>query len=182
MSAAELIAVRLEGQGAQGLHFDEAAGPVLGGRRRVQPIQERDRPIGKALGEKQAGQHQMAGFPGVVGIVVRVEAAAAGPVGGSGEIALGQLQPSSLRRNGVEQAGGARGVVLGFAHRVEGSHAVTARLADPRQRRQADGQRQGVNELPAQADAVGGIVEGGVEIVALVGHLCEGNQRGASGR
>ena len=136
----------------------------------------------KALGEEQAGQHEMAGFPGVVGIVVRVEAAAACPVGGSREIALCQLQPSSLRWNGVEQAGWAHGVVLGFAHRVEGAHGVTARLADPRQRRQAGAQRRAVDELSAVADPLGDIAERRVEIVALISHLCEAHQRGSSTR
>ena len=44
--------------------LDEAANPVLGGSRGVQPVQQRQRLAGPALGEQQAGQHQMPGFRG----------------------------------------------------------------------------------------------------------------------
>ena len=42
--------------------LDDAASPVLGDRRRVQPAQQRQRLAGLALGEQHPGQHQR--YPG----------------------------------------------------------------------------------------------------------------------
>jgi hypothetical protein len=63
-------------------------------------------------------------------------------------------------------------------------------LPNPRQDRQAGGQRLGVGEqLPAQRDALGDVLQGSVELVPLVGHLgqahipdARGGQRRAVGR
>ena len=71
----------------------------------MQPVQQRQRLAGPVLGEQDPGQHQMPGFAGIVRLVVRAEAAAPGPSGGGGQVALGQQQPGPLGGDGVEQAG-----------------------------------------------------------------------------
>ena len=66
-----LLAAGRERQRPQRAGLDEAAGPVLGGRRRVQPVQQRKRPAGPALGEQHPGQHEMPRLAGVIRLIVR---------------------------------------------------------------------------------------------------------------
>ena len=84
-----LPAAGRERQGAQGAGLDDAAGPLLAHRRGVQPVQQRERPAGLALGEQEPGQHQVPRLASVVRLVVRVEAAFGCPPGGGGQVALG---------------------------------------------------------------------------------------------
>ena len=84
--------------------LDEAAGPVLGDRRGVQPVQQRQRLAGPVLGEQDPGQHQVPGFAGVVWLVVRAEAVVLRESGRGGQVALGQQQPGPPGGDRVEQA------------------------------------------------------------------------------
>ena len=70
-----LLAAGGQRQCPQRADLDQAPGPVLGGRRRVQPVQQRQRPLGLPPGEQDPGQHQVPRLPWVDGIVVRSEAA-----------------------------------------------------------------------------------------------------------
>ena len=169
-------------QRPQRADLDEAAGPVLGGRGRVQPAQQRKRPIGLPLGQQDARQHQVLTLAGVVRLVIRVQAAFLRPAGGLGQVALSQQQPRPLRRDRVEQPGRARRGLRGLADRLPGPGRVTAGLLDPRQRRQAGGQRREVGELAAQHNALAGMPERRVELVPLVGHLAQAHIRGACSR
>ena len=57
-------------QRPQRADLDQAAGPVLRGRRRVQPVQQRQRRAGPVLGQQDARQHQMRLLAGVIRLVV----------------------------------------------------------------------------------------------------------------
>ena len=46
-------------QRPQRADLDQAADPVLSGRRRMQPVQQRERRAGPGLGQQDPGQHQM---------------------------------------------------------------------------------------------------------------------------
>ena len=54
------IAAGRQSQRPQRAGLDQAAGPVLGGRRGVQPVQQCQRLPGPVLGEQHPGQHQSA--------------------------------------------------------------------------------------------------------------------------
>jgi hypothetical protein len=54
-------------------------------------------------------------------------------------------------------------------------------LPDPRQRGQAGGQRQGIDELAAQREAIGDLAQRGVEHAPLIGHLGHPHVRDAHG-
>ena len=95
------LAAGRQRQRPQRAGFDDAAGPVLADRSRVQPVQQRECLAGLALGEQDPGQHEVPGLAGVVRLVVRAESGLLRPPGGSGQVALGQQQPRPLRRNGV---------------------------------------------------------------------------------
>ena len=73
---------------ARKARLDDAASPLLGDRCDVQPVQQRERPAGLALGEQEAGQHQVPRLASVVRLVVRLEAAFGYPAGGGGQVAL----------------------------------------------------------------------------------------------
>ena len=103
-----LLAAGGQAQRPQRADLDQAAGPVLGGRRGVQAVQQRQRRAGPGLGQQNPGQHQMPRLPGVVGLVLLVEAALRRPARGSVQVALSQEQPGPLRRDRVERARGAR--------------------------------------------------------------------------
>ncbi len=70
--------------------FDYAADAVLADRRRVQPVHQREGPVGPALGEQHPGQQQIARLVRVVRLVVRAEAAFLRPVGGGSQVTLTQ--------------------------------------------------------------------------------------------
>ena len=70
----------------------------------------------------------------------------------------------------------------GLADCLPGPGRITAGLPDPRQRRQAGGQRREVGELAAQRNALAGMPERRVELVPLVGHLAQAHIRGACSR
>ena len=94
----------------------------------MQPVQHSRRPAGPVLGEQHPGQHQIPGLPGVVRLVVRGEAVLLRPALGGGQVALGEQEPRSLRRDGVERAGRARRGLPRFADRLQGLGLVTGRL------------------------------------------------------
>ena len=101
---ASRIAARRQRQGPQRANLNEAAGPVLGRCRRVQPVQQGERLAGPVLGQQDPGQDQMLRLAEVTGSVPRAEAAALRPARGSGQVALSQQQPRPLGGDRVEQA------------------------------------------------------------------------------
>ena len=143
------LAAGCQRQCPQRAGLDDAAGPALGGGRRVQPVQQRERLAGEALGEQHPGQHQIPRLAGVVRLVPGGEALLLRPASSSGKVALGQQQPGMLRRDRVEQPDRARLGPHGLADRLQRPGGITAGLPDPRQRHKAGGQRRGVDELPA---------------------------------
>jgi hypothetical protein len=68
------------------------------------------------------------------------------------------------------------------AYRIQRPGRITAGLPDPRQRHQAIGQRRGVDELPAQRDALGDVSECHAEFVPLVGNLGQAHMGGTGRR
>jgi hypothetical protein len=68
--------------------LDDTAGPVLGQRGRVQPVQQRQRLTGPALGEQHARQYQVLGLRWVARLVTGAEAVLLRPAGGSVHVAL----------------------------------------------------------------------------------------------
>ena len=84
--------------------LDETAGPVLGDRRRVHPVQQRERRGGPILGQQHPGQHQVSRLPRIARLVPGAQAGLIRPPRGRGHVALGQQQPRLLRRSRVEQA------------------------------------------------------------------------------
>ena len=76
-TAAGLVAAGGQRQRPQRADLDQAAGPVLGDRCGVQPVQQRERLAGLALGQQDPGQHQMPRLARVVRLVARAEAASA---------------------------------------------------------------------------------------------------------
>jgi hypothetical protein len=129
--------------------LDDTAGPILGHRGRVQPVQQRQRLTGPALGEQHARQHQVLGLRCVAGLVLGAEAVLFRPADGSVHVALGQQQPGPLCRDGIERSGGIWRGLHGLFHRGQGSGRISAGLPDPGQHGQAECQRRGVDELPA---------------------------------
>ena len=125
----------------------------------MQPPQQRERGAGTVLGEQHPRQHQILRLPWVVRLVADAEAAFLRPAGGPGDVTLGQQQPGPLRRDGIEQARHvrARRGQPGLADRLEGAGRLAVGLPDPRQHRQASGQRRGEDELAAQRDALGDV-------------------------
>ena len=95
-------------QRPQRADLDEAAAPVLGGGRGVQPVQQGERLPGPVLGEQDPGPNQVPGLTCVVWLIVRAEAVLLREPGRCSEVALGQQQPGPPGRNGVEQARRAR--------------------------------------------------------------------------
>ena len=71
---AGFLAAGRQRQRPQRADLDQAAGPVLGRGRRVQPVQQRERLTGPVLGQQHPGQHQVPGLAGVAWLVVRAEA------------------------------------------------------------------------------------------------------------
>ena len=92
----------------------------------VQPLQEPQRLLGLLLGEQDPGQDQVLGLPRIAWLVVGMQAALVRPAGGRCDLALGQQQPSRLRRDGVEPGGHvrARGDPPGLVHRRQGPSVV----------------------------------------------------------
>ena len=129
--------------------LDHAADPVLGDRRGVQPVQQRERLGGPLLGQQHPGQHQVSRLPRVTRLIVGVQAGLMRPPRGRGHVTLGQQQPGVLRRGRVEQASRRRRGMLGFADRLQRSGGIAGGLSYPRQRHQARGQRCPVEELAA---------------------------------
>ena len=125
-TAASSVARGRQRERLQRLDLDDAAGTALGGGRRVQPPQQRERRGGAVLGEQHPGQHQILRLPRVARVVIRAEAAFFHPAGGRSDLALGQQQPRPLRRDGVEQAGHsrARRHPPGLAHRLQRTSVV----------------------------------------------------------
>ena len=101
---AGFIAGGRQGQRPQRTDLDQATGPVLGDRRGVQPVQQCQRLPGPVLGQQDPGQHQVAGFSGIVWLVVRAKAVLLGKAGCGEQVALGQQQPGPLRGNRVDHA------------------------------------------------------------------------------
>ena len=124
--------------------------PVPGERRRVQPVQQRERQAGPVLGQQDPGQHQLSRLARVVWLVVRAEAVLLHETGGGGQVTLSQQQPGPLRRDRVEQARRPRCGLTGLADRLQRPGRIATGLPDPRQRGQARGQRRGIDELPAR--------------------------------
>ena len=104
MTAPAFIAGGGQRQRPQCAGLDEAAGPVLGGRRGVQPVQQGECLAGPVLGEQDPGQHQVPGLAGVVRLVVRAEAVLLRETGRGGQVTVGQQQPGPLGGDRVEQA------------------------------------------------------------------------------
>jgi hypothetical protein len=148
---AGLLPAGRQGQRLQRLDLDAAARPLLDHGQRLQPLQQLTRLVGPAVGEQHPHQHQMLRLPGIARLVAGAKAALLRPGGGCRDVALGQQQPRPLRRNRVERAGHlrARRGPLSLAYRFQGAGRITGGLLDPRQRRQAGGQRRGVDEPPA---------------------------------
>ena len=94
---AGLLAAGSQSQRPQRLGLDDAAGPVLGGRRRVQPLQQGDCLGGAVLGEHHPRQHPDLPLPLICRLVASGEASLLGPAGGCGEATLSQQQPCPLR-------------------------------------------------------------------------------------
>jgi hypothetical protein len=69
--------------------------------------------------------------------------------------------------------------VAELAHRLQGPGCVTVRLPDLGHDSQASGQRRGGGKLPAQCDTLGGVVEGGGQLVPLVQDLGQADVRQA---
>jgi hypothetical protein len=184
---ATLVTAGGQGQGLERPDLDDAAHPCLRGRQVVQPPQKSERLLGCLPGEQDPGQDQVLGLPGIAGLVVRVQATLVRPAGGRRDIALGQQQPRPLRRDGVEQGGHvrARRDPPGLFHRLQGASMVARGLPDPGQGRQAGGQWWGVDEPPAQRDALGDVLQGGGKLAPLVGdlgHAHMSDARGGQGR
>ena len=96
----------------------------------MQPAEQRERQAGSALGEQHPGQHQEPRPAGVLWLAVRGEAGRFGPVHGGGDIALGQQQPHSLRRDRVEQAGRSRAAWMAspIASRAPAGSSLACRI------------------------------------------------------
>ena len=87
-----------------------------------------------------------------------------GPVGGRGDVALGQLQSRPLCRYGIDQAthGRAGRDPLGLADCLQRAGRITGGLPNPRQSGQAGGQRRGVAGRPETRNALGDLPQGNV--------------------
>ena len=103
-----LVAAGGQGQRLQRADLDEAAGPVLGGRRGEHFLHERERLSRALFGEQHPGQDQVLPFARVARFVDRAQASFSGPLSGASDVALGQQQPRPLRGDRVEQAGDVR--------------------------------------------------------------------------
>jgi hypothetical protein len=136
-------------QRPQRVDLDQAATPLLGGRRSVQPVQQRERLGGPLPGQQHPGQHQVSRFPRVARLVFGVQAGLVSPPRGRGHVALGQQQPGPLRRGRIEQASGHRRGMIGFADGLQRSGWIAGGLPDPRQRHPARGRRWPEEELAA---------------------------------
>jgi hypothetical protein len=99
-----VVATGVQRQRLEAAHLDDAAGPPLGGRLGVQPLQQPQGPLGGLLGEQHPHQHQVLMLAWVAGLVLGAEAASLGPADGGVDVALGQGQPGPLGRHRVEQA------------------------------------------------------------------------------
>ena len=105
----------------------------------MEPLQQLQRPLGLALGEQHPGQHQVLALAGIAEPIVAPQPALLGPAGGVGDLTLGQQQPRSQRRHGVEQANRRRARLdpLGLPHRGGGAvrvalgRRIQARMARP---------------------------------------------------
>jgi len=96
-----------------------------------------------------------------------------GPSGGLVAAALGEEEPGPFGRGGVEQAGHVHHRVQPacFVHRGQGGVRRSHRLADPAERAQPAIPLPQHQYLPAQLDASDHVLEGEVQLVALVQHL-----------
>ena len=137
----------------------------------MQPVQQCQRLPGPVLGEQEPGQHQVPGLARIVLLVVRAEAVVLCETGRGGQVTLGQQQPGPPGGGRVEQAGRTWCDPLGLGDRLQCPGRITGGLPDHRQRGQAVGQRNSVDELAAQRDALGCVPQRDVELVPLVGDL-----------
>ena len=110
---------------------------MLGDRRGVQPVQQRERLGGPLLGQQHPGQHQVSRLARVARLVFGVQAGLLRPPCGRGHVTLGQEQPRVLRRGRVEHPGRGRRAMLGFADRFQRSRRIAGGLPYPRQQHQA---------------------------------------------
>jgi hypothetical protein len=106
------------------------------------------------------------------------------PAGGVSDLAVGQRQPGPQRRHRVEQADhrGAQWDPFGLADRLQGAGPAALGVTDPGQDRQSAHQLPGPAEPPGQRHALSGVVQGGVQLAALVVHLGHAHMRDACGR
>ena len=84
---------------------------------------------------------------------------------------MGQQQPGLLGRDRVERPGLRLRGPHGLPHRVQRPGLIPPGLPDPGQRHQAGCQRRDIGELAAQLDALGDLLQRGVEFAPLAGHL-----------
>jgi len=129
--------------------LDHAADPVLGDRRGVQPVQQRQCLGGPLPGQQYPGQHQVSRLARVARFVFGVQAGLISPARGTRRVALGQQQPGPLRRGRIEQASRHRRGMIGFADRRQRSGRIAGGLPDPRQCHPARGRRWPEEELAA---------------------------------
>ena len=171
-----------QGQGAQSEDLDQTAVAALGRGGGFQPVEQDQRRSGIILGEQQPGQDQVAWLARIVKRAVGPQTLISAPPGHLGHVSLGQQQPGPLRRDRVEQPGGARGERLRLRDGLRRPVPVAGRLADPGQEGQPGRQRRGVDELTAQRRPPDDVIQRPADVVALVRHLGQADERGPGGR
>jgi hypothetical protein len=171
--AAELVPDGGPRERLQTPDLDHASGPSLHDRERVQVLQQAERTIGRAAGEQQPGEAQVGALARIVGAVVGAQPVLPDPDIDRVDLALDEQQPEPQGGDGVEQVGdvGAGRRPLGLADRPPGTVRVARGLSKPGDRGQSVGQRLGVAVPAALRNAVRGVREGRVDLVALVGDL-----------
>jgi hypothetical protein len=164
---------RLQGQGPQDSDLDQAPRPTLGLGQGVQALQQPQGSIGLGLGQQHPSQHEVITFPQVGHLVVFAQALLPRPAGGLLHPSQGQQQPRpfGLSRIGQGDHVGPRIGPAGLLHGLQGAVRVAHGLADPGQRHQRDIQLGQLDHLPAALHALGGVLVGLVQLVALVEHL-----------
>jgi hypothetical protein len=125
------------------------------------------------LGQQHPREHKVVALPQVGDLVVRGQAALPRPAGGLIDAALGQQQPRPFGVGREPQGGDVRARIdpAGFVHGLQGGIRVAPGLVDPAQRHQRHVQLGQLDHLPAEFDALGGVLEALIQLVALVEHL-----------
>ena len=156
----------------------------------VHPPQERECPLRFTLSDEQPGQQQVLALARVAWLVAHVQPSCRGPLGGLGELALGEQQPHPFRAGRVEQVNHVRAGpdFPGFTDRRPGGVPAAKGQLDPGEDDEAFGQRPGrsyrpgPSKLPAACHTLGRMLQRGGQLVPLVQHCGHAKLHQAQGR